>query len=44
MEVTMDGDREMETPLSFLEWLAGWAVIIELCFLFWLAVYRVAAA
>jgi hypothetical protein len=33
----MDGYRE--TPISFLEWLAGWAVIVELCILFWLALY-----
>jgi hypothetical protein len=38
----MDGYREMENPLSLLQWLAGWAFIIGFCILFWLAVYTVA--
>jgi TRAP-type C4-dicarboxylate transport system permease small subunit len=40
MEVTMDGDREMENPLSILEWLTGWTIIFGSCLLFWLGVYR----
>jgi hypothetical protein len=42
MEVTMDGYREMENPLSPVEWLAGWAVIVGSCLLFWLGVYSLA--
>lgn len=38
----MDGHREMESPLSLLQWLAGWVVIIGTCVLFWLAVYGLA--
>ena len=36
----MVGDKEMETPHSALDRLTGWAVIIGLCVLFWLAVYN----
>jgi hypothetical protein len=35
----MDGHQELENPLSLLQWLAGWAVILGTCMLFWLAVY-----
>ncbi len=37
----IDKHQEMENPPSVLVWLAGWAVIIGLCLLFWLGVYRV---
>ena len=36
------GYREIEIPPDFLEWLAGWSVIMGLCVLFWLTVYRLA--
>jgi hypothetical protein len=35
----MDEDKEMERKHSVRQWLAGWAVIIVLCLLFWLLVY-----
>jgi len=35
----MDGHNELENPLSLLQWLAGWAVILGICIIFWLAVY-----
>ena len=35
----MDGDDRLENPLPLLQWLAGWAVILGMCILFWLAVY-----
>lgn len=35
----MNGHQELENPLSLLQWLAGWAVILGTCMLFWLAVY-----
>jgi hypothetical protein len=38
----MDGDKEMETPRFSSERLAGWAVIIGFCVLFWLTVYSLA--
>jgi hypothetical protein len=38
----MDGHRELENPLSLLQWLAGWAAILATCTLFWLTVYRLA--
>ena len=36
----MDGHRELENPLSLLQWLGGWAVILGTCTVFWLTVYR----
>ena len=36
----MDGHDRMENPLSLLQWLAGWGVLLATCILFWLAVYR----
>jgi hypothetical protein len=36
----MDGHSELENLLSFLQLLAGWAVIFGTCILFWLVVYR----
>jgi hypothetical protein len=36
---TMDDDKETTNKLSLLRWLAGWAVIIVLCAVFWLVVY-----
>jgi hypothetical protein len=43
----MDGDRETETPVLVVQWLAGfagWSMIIALCLLFWLGLYRLAIA
>jgi hypothetical protein len=37
---TMDGHSQLENSLSLVQWLAGWAVIVGTCILFWLAVYR----
>jgi hypothetical protein len=36
----MDGHDRMENPFSLLQWLAGWAVLLDTGILFWLAVYR----
>ena len=36
----MDGHNQLENPLPLLQWLAGWALILGTCILFWLAVYR----
>ena len=38
----MNGDREMENPLSVVEWFAGWAVITGYCLLFWFGLYTLA--
>jgi hypothetical protein len=35
----MDEDEETKSKLSRPQWLAGWAVIIGFCVLFWLVVY-----
>jgi hypothetical protein len=35
----MDGHSELENPLSFLQLLTGWAVILGTCILLWLVVY-----
>jgi hypothetical protein len=35
----MDGDKKIEPRRPVLARLAGWAVIIGLCLLFWLGVY-----
>ena len=40
--VRMDRDRETETPVSVLQWLAVWSMIMALCLLFWLEMYRLA--
>jgi hypothetical protein len=36
----MDGHRQMENPLPELQKLAGLAVFIGFCAVFWLAVYH----
>ena len=36
----MDGHSELEDPLSLLQLLAGWALIVGTCIVFWPAMYR----